>query len=367
MPSPHRPLSTHFPHTPYQLVAQRSLYLDMFQYGGYKRIALEVAAHLFKVELFLEARTVGAEAGHGSQGEFFLGILVDHTVQAYNGLFPLLDDMDDVVRRYVCGIDAIELLQLVVCPCPFVSIVVLVHPLEFGIDMFQTVDRTGFDTVYQRVYFAFGGYQPGNIHPLAAADRGIGSKAGTYFLIVPEVDILQTFDYRVAEELVDSDFVETDALHQCGIAYLGAVEGIDVGQFARSVAQVFQRFPPLEHLLYGIGAQKVVVDEVQFVGISAPVALRPFLGIADSAYASQVDTRHEVGGVVLLYQIREGQVGSIGMVDVTSHNEGERPYPRRPQDVRVGSGLGSAFQRSLVDSGRVCTCGCSGWNRNRHS
>ena len=37
------------------------------------------------------------------------------------------------------------------------------------------------------------------------------------------------------------------------------------------------------------------------------------------------------------------------MVDVTTHNERESPHPCRPQNIRIGSGLSAAFQRSLVN------------------
>lgn len=101
----------------------------------------------------------------------------------------------------------------------------------------------------------------------------------------------------------------------------------------------FQRFPPFEHLLYGVRTQQVVVDKIQLVGIGTLVALRPFLGIADSTYTAQVDTRHKISRVILLYQVGERQIGSVGMINVTPHDKGECPYPRRPQDVRIRSGL----------------------------
>ena len=87
------------------------------------------------------------------------------------------------------------------------------------------------------------------------------------------------------------------------------------------MAQVQQRFPSLEHLLYGVGAEKIVVDAVQLVRVDAPVTLRPLLGITDSAHTAQVDAGHKIGGVILLYQVRERQVRSVGMVDMAPHHQ----------------------------------------------
>lgn len=40
-----------------------------------------------------------------------------------------------------------------------------------------------------------------------------------------------------------------------------------------------------------------------------------------NAHAAQVDARHKISRIVLLYQIGEGQVRCIGVVDVAPHPE----------------------------------------------
>ena len=124
---------------------------------------------------------------------------------------------------------------------------------------------------------------------------------------------------------------------------------INIGKFAGGITQILQSLPSLEHLLYGIGTQQIVVNEVQFVGIGTLVAPGPFLRITDSTHTSQIDAGHKICRIVLFYQIRERQIGSIGMVDVTSHNQRERPYPCGPQDIGIGSGFSSTLQRTLMD------------------
>ena len=57
-------------------------------------------------------------------------------------------------------------------------------------------------------------------------------------------------------------------------------------------------------------------------------------------HTTQVDTGYKVGGIILLYQVRERQVRSIRMVDMAPHYQGKRSHPCRPQDVRIGSRLG---------------------------
>lgn len=57
-----------------------------------------------------------------------------------------------------------------VSPCPFVSIVIIVHGGKTGIHTLQTVNLTAFNAVYQLLHFTFGSNQTGNIHPFAYPD-----------------------------------------------------------------------------------------------------------------------------------------------------------------------------------------------------
>ena len=96
------------------------------------------------------------------------------------------------------------------------------------------------------------------------------------------------------------------------------------------MTQILQRFPSLEHFLHRVGAEKIIVDVIQFVRVGTPVTFRPLLGITDGTHTTQVDTGYKVGGIILLYQVRERQVRSIRMVDMAPHYQRECPYPCRP-------------------------------------
>ena len=227
------------------------------------------------------------------------------------------------------------------------------HPFEFSIDFLQFVHSSAFDLSYQPIYLAFRCYQPRDIHPFATADGRIGTKAGTDFVAVVEIDALEALDDGIAQELVDSNFVEPNTVHQRGIAYLGAVERVDVGQLAAGVAQVEQCLTSLEHLLHGIRTEQVVVDKVQLVGVLASVAFGPLLCVAYSSHTAQVDARHQIGRVVLLYQVREWQVRRVGMVDVTPHDEREGSHTCRPKNVGIGCSLSTALQCTLMDGTKL--------------
>ena len=87
------------------------------------------------------------------------------------------------------------------------------------------------------------------------------------------------------------------------------------------MAQILQSLSPFEHLLYGIRAEQIVIDEIQLIGISTSVTLRPFLRITDGSDTPQVNTRHKISGIILFYQIGKRQIGCIGMIDMTSHHQ----------------------------------------------
>ena len=129
------------------------------------------------------------------------------------------------------------------------------HLLKFSIDVLQTVYFSTLDIIDQGIYLALRSYQAGNVHPLTATHCGVGLQAGTYFFIAFEFNTFQTFDDRVSKEFMDGDLIELDTLHQCRVTDLRTMERIDIGKFARSMAQVLQSFPSLEHLLHGIGTE----------------------------------------------------------------------------------------------------------------
>ena len=111
------------------------------------------------------------------------------------------------------------------------------------------------------------------------------------------------------------------------------MEGIDVGKLSGCIDQIPQSLEALEHLLDGIRAEQVVVDEIQLARVLARVALGPLLGVADRTHAPEVDSRDKEGGVVLLYEIRERQIACVGVGDVAAHYEGESPDSGRPEYI----------------------------------
>lgn len=168
-------------------------------------------------------------------------------------------------------------------------------------------------------------------------------------MAVLEGDAFEAFDEGVAHELVYGGLVVVEAVVEGLVADFAALEGIGLGGLAGDLFEVVQEDASGYHFLYGVGAQQVVVDLVEWPGIGAPVAPGPFLGVADGSYAFQVDAGHDPGGVVLFDQVGEGQVGGIGVVDVPPHDEREGSYAGGPEDVGVGGGFGSAFEHALVD------------------
>ena len=123
---------------------------------------------------------------------------------------------------------------------------------------------------------------------------------------------------------------------------------VDIRELATGTAQVLQDFYTLKHLLYGIGAEQVVVDKVQLVRVSTSIALGPLLCITYRTYATQIHARHQVGGVLLLYQVGEGEVTSVSMTRMTPHDKREGPHTGWPKDVGIRSGLCSTLQRALM-------------------
>ena len=91
--------------------------------------------------------------------------------------------------------------------------------------------------------------------------------------------------------------------------------GIDIGKFTGRILQVLQQLNSLEHLLDGIGAQKVVIDAVQFIGIRPGIAPGPFLGIAHRTHAAQVHAGHQIGGI-LLFDQNSGLLIASGRISI---------------------------------------------------
>ena len=321
----------------------------MSQDGLYEWVALEVAPDLLEVQSLGFRVTVRTEAGHRGERELFLGVLVDHPVEPDDRFFPLMDNPDDVGRRYPQRVEPVKIQHLLVSPSPFVSIIVPVHLLKTGVQLVHVGDPFFLDISDQSLNLTFGGDQSGNVYPFATAYRRIGQQAFTDLLVALEMDLLQPLDHGVAQEFMDGDLVETDAVAQRRVLDLRALVGVGLRSLARDLPQLHQDLTSLHHLLYRVWAEQVIIDLVQFMRIVPPVPFGPFLRVTDRADASQVDAWDEIGGVSLLDQVREGQVARVGMVHVSAHDEREGADTGGPEDVGVGAGLGAPLERALVN------------------
>ena len=157
----------------------------------------------------------------------------------------------------------------------------------------------------------------------------------------------------ISEERVDCEVVEHQPLAQGGVLYLGALVGIGLGSLAGHLHEVEKNTSSVQHLLYGVRAQQVVVYAVEPVRVGAAVPLRPFLGIPDGTNAAQVHSRKNIGSVLLLDKIGERQVRSVLVRDMTTHHQREGPHLGRPQQVGVRGCLRPPFHDTLMDRSQL--------------
>ena len=85
---------------------------------------------------------------------------------------------------------------------------------------------------------------------------------------------------------------------------------IDIGSIPATEVclERFKLMPPLIHFADRIRREEVVVDAVELFLWVTLITLRPLLGITDGTDTTQVGAWHEVGLVVILYNIGEGEV-----------------------------------------------------------
>ena len=305
----------------------------MIEDCGDEGIGLENAADFGEIHLFVFLCAVCSEACHGGEVELLAGVFVELFIEANYGLFPLLYYVNNLRLGDGLEREAKLLAELVVSPGPFVVVIVLVHGVESGLHGLQ-VFLAFTDAGEEGIDLILGGDEAGDIDPHSGADwRGRTEHLSHIVLTGAGGEILEAGDDRVAKEFDDGSVVITDALAEGGVADFGAVVGIDIGQFTRGVLEVPEELCPLYHLLDGEGGEEVVIDAVQSVRVLAGVALGPFLGVADGAYASEVHAGDQVRGVLLLDEIGERQVCGIRVGDVAAHHKGKRAYAGRPEDI----------------------------------
>ena len=99
----------------------------MLEDGLHIGIAVEVATDLLEVLRLYTLIAVSTEARHRREGEFLLRIGIELAVQLDDRATPALDEFGYLLCRHLREVDAIELLDLVIRPRPFVLVVVQVQ------------------------------------------------------------------------------------------------------------------------------------------------------------------------------------------------------------------------------------------------
>ena len=117
------------------------------------------------------------------------------------------------------------------------------------------------------------------------------------------VAFLQSGNQGVTHELINCDTIQFHAALERVVGDFHAVEGIDVGQLAAGVAEVFQGLQALYHLLDGERRKEIVVDKVVLVCAAPLVAPGPLAGVAYGAHAAKVHAGGKIGGLPFLYQV----------------------------------------------------------------
>lgn len=158
-----------------KFVAEGGLVLDVPLDRFHERIVLKGTPHLFKVNLLLFPVTVGTETGAGGHGEFFFGIFIKQPVKGDNGIFPSIDNADDVGGGDRVQADAVPTLHDFPCPGPFQMVVVCMEMAERVVYLAGGGDFTGFDTGDEFGDFTLGGDKSGEVHPFAFALVCVGA------------------------------------------------------------------------------------------------------------------------------------------------------------------------------------------------
>ena len=320
----------------------------MFEDGFDKRVGLKRSAHLFKVRCRLFAVTIDAEARLAVEVELFAGIVIDHPIEFDYRVTPRLDGLADLRKGHFADRTTPHLLEFVERPGPLVRVVVRVHLLHACLDCFEA-HLSGFDGIQHLCHFATRSDETSHIDPVSQAGLAVGLQSRTYLINRLPLLLLQPADEAVSEEFLDADGIEFASVLEGRVTDLTVPVTIDLSVRAAERLQLVENLASAPHLLNRIRAQEVKIDLVELVRILAVVTLRPFLRVTDRTYGTQVRAGHQVRLGVVLYEIRERQIGGVGMVGVTSHNEGESPHFGRPEQITVAGRFRAALGDTLVN------------------
>ena len=138
----------------------------MFQHSLNERIGFERTAYFFKICFCLHAVAVHTKTGLAVQIKLLACIVVNHAVQTYYRLFPLLNRLANLIQRYLLVTATPYLFQFLQCPRPLVRVVMCMHLLQTFADDVQR-DMVGLYVVQQTFHFVLGNNQSCHIHPIA--------------------------------------------------------------------------------------------------------------------------------------------------------------------------------------------------------
>ena len=222
------------------------------------------------------------------------------------------------------------------------------HGLQTGLNRIQC-QCAFLDIVQQPFHFTLRRNQSGHIDPTACTGCTVRTQGLTHLVHRVPFGFLQTADETVAQELLNTDRIEFPSVLEGRVTDLAVFITIHLRVLSAQCLQFIEHFPTGPHLLHRVRTEQVKINLIDLMRIFSVITFRPFLRIADGTYGTQVCTRHQVTLRVILNQVRERQIGGVGMVGMTTHHETERTYFGRPQEVTVTRRLRTAFSDTLMD------------------
>ena len=111
------------------------------------------------------------------------------------------------------------------------------------------------------------------------------------------------------------------------------LESIDFGCFACNFLQVFENFHAANHFLDSVRAQQIEINRIKFLTVLTVVTLGPFLCITNGSHTTQIHSGYEIAFGCIFNEIRERQIGSVGVFIMTTHNQRECTDFGRPEQI----------------------------------
>src|SRR5574344_1583436 len=166
--------------TRYQFISKFSLHLDMLKNGSNKGITFESTSNLLKILFLLLTVTICAKSGHCREREFLLSICIDHIVESYDSIHPFIYNMNNIFCRSIRCIKFIVFQHHLVCPSPFISIVVGMHNRKTIMNLIHISQLSTFNVIHQSLNLTLWGYKTRYIYPFTFSNLSIRLKSLSY-------------------------------------------------------------------------------------------------------------------------------------------------------------------------------------------